>query len=135
MIMLSDIVSRGGNLLLDIGPATDGTIPVIMEERLTEMGKWLTINGEAIYGTSSWKHDKQWSTGTSPVMEAGNYQTFYDIALLVIPTKGQANVEMFFTRKNQELYCIVPTYVSTLSRLRQGVSEVSHSRKEGPSDR
>ena len=50
--MLVDLVSRGGNLLLDIGPDADGTIPVIMEERLLQIGDWLKVNGEAIYGTS-----------------------------------------------------------------------------------
>ncbi len=48
---LVDVVSRGGNLLLNIGPTADGRIPVIMEQRLTDMGTWLARNGEAIYGT------------------------------------------------------------------------------------
>ncbi|MBX2951176.1 MAG: alpha-L-fucosidase [Leadbetterella sp.] len=49
--MLVEIVSKGGNLLLNIGPRADGGIPVIMQERLAEMGAWLKVNGEAIYGT------------------------------------------------------------------------------------
>lgn len=51
--MLIQKVARGGNLLLDIGPAADGTIPVIMQQRLADLGAWLTINGEAIYATSA----------------------------------------------------------------------------------
>lgn len=48
---LVEKVSRGGNLLLNIGPDADGLIPVIMEERLLAMGRWLETNGEAIYGS------------------------------------------------------------------------------------
>lgn len=50
---LIDVVSRGGNLLLNVGPTADGRIPVIMQQRLRDMGSWLRTNGEAIYGTRS----------------------------------------------------------------------------------
>ena len=51
---LADIVSKGGNLLINIGPKADGTIPEVMQERLLGAGSWLSVNGEAIYGTEPW---------------------------------------------------------------------------------
>lgn len=48
---LIDIISRGGNLLLNVGPDSDGRIPVIQQERLKDIGDWLKINGDAIYGS------------------------------------------------------------------------------------
>lgn len=46
-----DIVSKNGNLLLNVGPTAEGLIPALQRERLAGLGRWLDINGEAIYGT------------------------------------------------------------------------------------
>ncbi|MCP5117180.1 MAG: alpha-L-fucosidase, partial [bacterium] len=50
-----DIVSKNGCLLLNIGPKADGTIPEEEAEMLREIGGWLKVNGEAIYGSRPWK--------------------------------------------------------------------------------
>jgi alpha-L-fucosidase len=50
---LIDIVSRGGNFLLNVGPTADGRIPVIQQQRLADIGDWLRVNGDAIYGSTS----------------------------------------------------------------------------------
>ncbi len=52
---LVDIVSKNGCLLLNVGPRPDGTIPEQAQKILLEMGRWLAVNGEAIYGTRPWK--------------------------------------------------------------------------------
>lgn len=50
---LSEIVSKGGNFLLNVGPTSLGEIPQPSVERLAEVGKWIKVNQEAIYGTTA----------------------------------------------------------------------------------
>ena len=52
--LLVDIVSKNGNLLLDVGPEADGTIPAVQMDRLKALGAWLGQNGEGIYGSRPW---------------------------------------------------------------------------------
>src|SRR5215469_18345009 len=49
---LIDIASKGGNYLLNVGPTSEGVIPEPSVERLKEVGAWMKVNGEAIYGTT-----------------------------------------------------------------------------------
>ncbi|VDD80053.1 unnamed protein product [Mesocestoides corti] len=55
---LISVVSFGGNLLVNVGPTSWGTIPPIYEERLMVMGRWLKINGDAIYRTAPWQYQQ-----------------------------------------------------------------------------
>lgn len=52
--LLVDIVSKNGNLLLNVGPRADGTIPEIQMDRLQKLGAWMEVNGEGIHGTRPW---------------------------------------------------------------------------------
>ena len=78
--MLIEKVAMGGNLLLNVGPTADGRIPVIMQQRLLDMGKWLKVNGEAIYST------KPWDT-SSKTAEISAYYTTKGNDLYIIFTK------------------------------------------------
>lgn len=111
ILMLVDIVSHGGNLLLDIGPDAHGKIPVIMQERLLQMGKWLETNGEAIYGTKKWERSVQWSEGDRDYKPKQHYLGGdFILKQTVDPEPGYAVKELFFTQKDGNLFAISPKW-------------------------
>ncbi|MGN6188178.1 MAG: alpha-L-fucosidase [Conexibacter sp.] len=89
--MLADVVARGGNLLINVGPTGAGEIPWAQAQRLLELGWWLRTNGEAIYATRPW-------TRTAGVTGDGlgvRYTTSRDaVHAIVLGTPRQAELEL-----------------------------------------
>ena len=91
---LVDIVSKNGTMLLNIGPRADGTIPEREQQMLREIGAWLKINGEAIYGTRPWMKFGEGPTQTA----AGSFSD---------KEKPPFTAEDFrFTTKGKTLYAV-----------------------------
>jgi alpha-L-fucosidase len=91
---LVDIVSKNGNLLLNFGPRSDGTIPDEVQTTLREMGAWLKVNGEAIYATTPWK-----TFGEGPTQVVGG--AFHDTDV-----KPYTPQDFRFTAKGNTVYAI-----------------------------
>jgi len=85
--LLIDIVSKNGNLLLNVGPKADGTIPEIQADRLRALGHWLDGNGEAIYGTRPWERAEGKTTGGVDVRFTRKGDVIY--AILFAKPKGR----------------------------------------------
>jgi len=91
---LVDIVSKNGNLLMNIGPRSDGTIPDEVQHVLLEVGSWLKVNGDAIYGTRPWA-----TYGEGPTkVAAGSFQD--------TKTQQYTAEDFRFTTKGNNLYAI-----------------------------
>ena len=73
---LIDIASKGGNYLLNVGPTSEGEIPQPSVERLAEIGKWMKVNGESIYGTTA-SPFKELSWGRCTTKLSGDEATLY----------------------------------------------------------
>ena len=60
--MLIEVISKNGNMLLNVGPRGDGSIPEEDRKILKEIGEWMKVNGEAVYGSRPWR-----KSGEGPV--------------------------------------------------------------------
>jgi alpha-L-fucosidase len=94
---LVDIVSKGGNYLLNVGPTSEGLIPQPSVDQLMEVGKWMETNQEAIYGTSPWKvfQDRPLSESQADKSQKENTRSPVDIR---------------FTAKGHSIYAVCLTW-------------------------
>jgi len=91
---LVDIVSKNGNLLLNIGPRPDGSIPDQVRAILLEIGAWLEQNGEAIYSTEPWKI---YGEGPTQIQTGFGHD---------VDTKPYTTSDFRFTRRGDDVYVI-----------------------------
>jgi alpha-L-fucosidase len=109
---LVDTASKNGNLLLNLSPMADGTIPQEQQQTLLGVGEWLGINGEAIYGTHNW------------------------VKFSDDQPKGGLNIR--FTVKGEDLYAIIvgkwPSGEATIASLAANVGKVQHVQLIGGAD-
>ena len=91
---LIDIVSKNGTLLLNIGPRSDGTIPEEVQQVLLDVGTWLNVNGDAIYGSRPWR-----TYGEGPTKVAAG--SFHDT-----DTAHYTAEDFRFTTKDHALFAI-----------------------------
>lgn len=95
---LIDIVSKNGNLLLNVGPKADGTIPDEIAQVLQGMGGWLKVNGEAIYGTRPFQFFGEGPTKSGQVRVGGQVEES--------AVKGYTPADIRFTTKGDTLYAL-----------------------------
>jgi alpha-L-fucosidase len=91
--LLVQIVAKGANLLLNIGPKSDGTVPPEQEERLRDIGAWLKVNGEAIFRTRPWRVQS----------EGAHVETYW----YVLSKGTMSGREVWYTQGESAVYAIL----------------------------
>ena len=90
--MFVDIVSKNGNLLLNVGPRADGSIPENQAQRLLTLGSWLDRNGEAIFDTRPWRRASGKTTQGLDLRFTATDEAIY-VTLLGTPSESEIAVE------------------------------------------
>ena len=106
LFWLTEIVSKGGNYMLNIGPNASGEVPQESIDNLRAVGNWLAINGEAIYNTRKWKVTHEGPT----VLEMNGT---HDRAQKKDKTISFTPQDFWFTQKENTLYAIALEYPTT----------------------
>jgi len=99
---LTEIISKGGNYMLNIGPKASGEVPVESVNNLLEVGKWLKVNGEAIYNTRKWKVTHEGPTNIN--MSGTHVRAAEGFKVEFTPQ------DFWFTQKGDDLYVIALEY-------------------------
>lgn len=110
---LIDVVSKNGNLLLNVGPRADGTIPEEAATVLRGIGAWLSVNGEAIYGTRPWKYFGEGPTVAAPGEKSEGANKAFVPADIRFTTKGETLYALGLARPADNRVLIKTLYAGT----------------------
>jgi len=100
--MLADIVSKNGNLLLNVGPRADGSIHALQRACLRGLGAWLAVNGEAIRGTRPWSRAESTTACGVPVRFTRTDRALFAL-LLGTPREGEVRIPGLRTTAGSEV--------------------------------
>jgi len=98
LFWIVEIASKGGNYLLNVGPDGNGVIPEASIKVLKEIGSWMKVNGEAVYGTTRWSTLKEGPT----VLEMKSTTARKDQGFNTVFTSE----DFWFTQKDNNVYAI-----------------------------
>ncbi|KAL7645198.1 UNVERIFIED_CONTAM: hypothetical protein RMT77_003584 [Armadillidium vulgare] len=119
--IMAETVSCGGNLLVNVGPTHDGRIPPIMEERLRQMGSWLQINGEAIYGSRPWHYQNDTYTPQVWFTKNRHSKTTVYAIILKWPQNGSLILGAVSPTKNSKIHMLGYSETLLFKKVSKGV--------------